>query len=125
MYQQPAFTSPADAAITNSFKMVVMQSFSTMTSNGRKFVILFAVFVISIFQLGSMKALGVFIPSFVEQLGMSETEAGLSCGIGIAVARILGNCITIYFSPQLQFLFLLTLTRIIWSFVQCEYRLNK
>ena len=38
-----------------------------------------------------MKVLGVFIPSFVEQLGISETEAGLSCGIGIAVARILGK----------------------------------
>ena len=50
-----------------------------------------AAFVLSFFQLGSMKVLGVFIPSFMEQLGMSEIEAGLSCGIGLAVARILGK----------------------------------
>ena len=50
--------------------------------------------MILFFQFGSIKVLGVFIPSFMEQLGMSEIEAGLSCGIGLAVARILGKAET-------------------------------
>ena len=56
-----------------------------------KWVILLGFFVVSLFQQGSIKAFGVLIPSLMEQLDISETEAGFGCGIGIAVARLLGK----------------------------------
>ncbi|XP_072047231.1 monocarboxylate transporter 1-like [Amphiura filiformis] len=45
---------------------------------------------VSFFTLGCTKALGVLLPSFVEQLDISVTEAGLSAGIGLAIAKLLG-----------------------------------
>ena len=64
---------------------------STHLDSGYSWVILFAVTFQTFFQLGLVKAFGVFIPELIEQLQMSSMSVGLSCSVGIGLRAILGN----------------------------------
>ncbi|XP_072051581.1 monocarboxylate transporter 13-like [Amphiura filiformis] len=47
-------------------------------------------FVFYMFQLGTHKALGVFVPYFISGLDMTAYQVGISCGIGAGVKFLLG-----------------------------------
>ena len=52
---------------------------------------LLATFVVTFFQLGSMKAFGVLVPELSEHLSMSMLQIGLSGGIWFTVRALLGK----------------------------------
>ncbi|XP_072044096.1 monocarboxylate transporter 13-like [Amphiura filiformis] len=46
-------------------------------------------FVFYMYQLGTHKALGVFVPFFARELNLSEYDVGTACGIGLGVRTLL------------------------------------
>ena len=52
---------------------------------------LLATFVVTFFQLGSMKVFGVLVPELSEHLSMSLWQIGLSGGIWFSVRALLGK----------------------------------